>query len=109
MIEKKSYNKCCNNCLKGTNIAVNNDILCREQGAVTRDYVCSKHKSMPASQFLREMNLKCIDCENFSFDIQNYKEGPAMGLCQLFSVRQFDGSQKNACSKFLKRENLEVS
>lgn len=99
--------KSCSNCIKGTRIAVNSDILCREKGAVSPDYVCSKHRSAPACKSGRDLSSKCINCENFI--LNEASSNPNIGLCQMFSVRQFDGSQKKACSKFVKKSQLEVS
>ena len=99
--------KSCSNCIKGTCIAVNNDILCREKGAVSPDYICSRHRSAPANTSNKDLSCKCIDCDNFI--INESAQNSNIGLCQLFSVRQFDGTQKKACSKFTKRSQLEVS
>ena len=100
--------KTCSNCIKGTTISINNDILCRDNGAVSPDFICSKHHLAPMVKTLRESSYKCIDCENFIIGINGEKDTP-LGLCRLFSVRQFDGNHKNACSKFTKRSELEVS
>ncbi len=99
----------CRNCIRGTAITVNNDILCKDKGAVSPDYVCSKHRFIPEPKSYKEMNLKCIDCENFIVSGSAAKGARALGLCQLFSVRQFDGKEKNACSKFVKKTVSEVS
>jgi len=99
----------CSNCIRGTIIAVNNDVLCRDNGAVAPDYCCSKHKYTPSMLAETKSSLKCINCENFILNIASSKDHPSIGVCQLFTVRQFDGRSKNACSKFVKRTNLEVS
>lgn len=101
--------KTCSNCIMGTMISVNNDILCREKGVVSPDYVCSKHRSTPQSKSFKQMNYKCIHCENFIVNMNNAEGKTTVGLCQLFSVRQFDGEEKNACSKFVKRSQVQVS
>ncbi|MDF2523760.1 MAG: hypothetical protein K0R31_1401 [Clostridiales bacterium] len=99
----------CSNCIKGTAISINNDILCRENGAVSPNFVCSKHHMAPVViKASRDNGYKCIDCENFIIAENSENEAP-IGLCRLFSVRQFDGNHKNACSKFEKRSVLEVS
>ncbi len=99
----------CSNCLKGTAITINNDILCIEKGVVSADYVCSKHRFMPEFKSINRRISSCIDCENFIiFDTSNIDER-AMGICQLFTVRKYDGRKKNACSKFIKRVKREVS
>lgn len=101
--------KTCANCLKGTTILINNDILCRDNGVVSPDFVCSKHHLLPAAvKASSESNNKCADCVNFILGKNSEKASP-IGLCRLFSVRQFNGSEKKACSKFEKRSELEVS
>jgi hypothetical protein len=104
MKQKKS----CSNCIKGAAVSVNNDILCREKGIVSHDYVCRKHRFIPEAKSFKEMNYKCIDCENFIINNKN-SESSSVGLCQLFSVREFNGEQKNACSKFVKKSVSHVS
>lgn len=99
--------KSCSNCIRGTSITVNEDILCREKGAVSPDYVCSKHRFAPVNKGSTDLSSKCINCENFILNEE--AQSPNIGLCQLFSVRQFDGTSKNACSKFVKKSQLEVS
>ena len=101
--------KSCINCINGTSMNINNDILCRSKGAVSPDYVCMKHRFMPESKTSKANSTKCIDCENFIVEILNSNNSSTIGLCQLFSVRQFDGAQKNACSKYLHKADLEVS
>ena len=101
MKQKKS----CSNCIKASLIPVNNDLFCREKGAVSPDYVCRKHRFAPLPKVAAHVKNKCINCENFILSSQN----STTGLCQLFSVRQFDGTEKNACSKFSPRSVSEVS
>ncbi|NLD49881.1 MAG: hypothetical protein GX660_22285 [Clostridiaceae bacterium] len=99
----------CSNCLKGTVITINNDILCIVKGVVSCDYVCSKHRFMPAVKSGRKRINSCIDCENFIiFDTSNL-EDRAMGVCQLFTVRKYDGRKRKPCSKFAQRVRREVS
>jgi hypothetical protein len=105
MKQKKS----CSNCIKGTPLPINNDVFCREKGIVSPDYSCFKHRFMPEPKSFKEMNYKCIDCQNFIVNIRLSDISRSIGLCQLFSVRQFDGQHKNACSKFVKKSALEVS
>ncbi|MCX8131324.1 MAG: hypothetical protein N3I35_14685 [Clostridia bacterium] len=105
MKEKRS----CNNCLKGTPMTVNSDILCRDKGVVSPDYVCSKHRYSPVPKTYKDLNFKCVHCENFILNINNSKDTPGLGLCQLFSVRPFNGENKNACSKFIRKTQSEVS
>lgn len=105
MKQKKS----CSSCIKGTVVSVNNDILCREKGIVSPDYVCRKHRSIPEAKSFKEMNYKCSECENFILNSKSKESGTTIGLCQLFSVREFDGREKNACSKFVKNSVQYVS
>lgn len=105
MKQKKS----CSNCLRGTAITVNSDILCRDKGAVSPDYVCSNHRFIPLPKSSTPTSLKCIECENFIREFEDDNDLLSIGLCQLFTVRHFDGKQKNACSKFIKKSHLEVS
>jgi hypothetical protein len=103
--EKKS----CSNCINGTAISVNSDILCRYKGAVSPDFVCSKHRSMPTSKAIKDKDFKCVDCDNFVFEFDKGQDTSSVGICKLFTVRPYDGTQRNACSKFAKRSELEVS
>jgi hypothetical protein len=109
MLQKSKDKKSCSNCIKGCRIVVNNDILCREKGPVSPDYVCSGHRRAPGPKTFKEQNYKCIDCENFIIN-KNMDDGSlTIGICRLFSVRQFNGTQKNACSKFVKNSEQIVS
>ena len=104
MKQKKS----CNDCLKGIQININNDILCSIKGVVSRDYVCSKHQAISTVKNIIVKN-KCIDCEFFIQSTVSREVLPNIGFCQLFTVRQYDGEQKNACSKFSKKSELIIS
>ncbi len=104
----KQKKNCCN-CMHGTLITVNKDILCKDKGAVSPDYVCSKHRFSPVIKPFRDLRDKCINCENFIVNQNNLKDNTTVGLCQLFSVRHFDGKEKKACSKFIRRIQSEVS
>ncbi len=100
--------KSCSNCIKGAPVLVNNDILCREKGVVSPDYSCIRHKFIPESKTYKEMNFKCIDCQYFIINAVP-EENVSKGLCRLFSVRQYIGEQKNACSKFIKKPECSIS
>jgi len=102
-------NKSCRTCLKGIPLSINDDILCYKKGVVSSDYVCSKYKPNYFAKQTRQDGNKCIDCINFILDDQISGQSSTIGLCQLFSVRTFDGTRKNACSKFVKKEQREVS
>lgn len=103
------HKRSCSNCIRGTAIGVNNDILCRDKGVVSPDYACSRHKFTPSNMSVKDMNYKCISCEYFIPVTGASMEASNRGLCQLFSVRQYDGRCKNACSKFIKKSVMEVS
>lgn len=92
--------RCCENCVKGIAISLNTDILCREKGVVSPDFCCSGHRYAPVTKKETSNNLKCISCQYF---MCKDKES-TIGVCKLFSVRQTDGSVKNACSKFEKKK-----
>lgn len=89
----------CANCVKGTAISLTTDILCREKGVVSPDFNCSGHRFAPITKETSN-TPKCIDCQFFI--IKN--KDSSLGVCKLFSVRQTDGSIKNACSKFDKKK-----
>ena len=101
--------KSCSNCTRGIKINVNKDILCRINGVVSRDFVCSKYYRMPESWSASERKPKCIECE-FFINVQNEIEhDPATGYCQLFTVRYFNGEVKSACSKFCRKTERIIS
>lgn len=102
------HKKSCGNCLRGTKITVNHDILCILYGAVSYDYVCSKHKFSPSSAKARVKSLKCSDCTHF-IHISQEENGGEIGYCHMFTVRHYNGSLKKVCSKFSKNEQREVS
>ncbi|NLI57655.1 MAG: hypothetical protein GX387_03920 [Clostridium sp.] len=105
-----SSKRSCSNCLKGTFININGDILCIEKGVVSSDYVCSKHRYLPALKSIKRKINTCKDCEHFiMFDTNKNIEDMCMGICQLFTVRKYDGRKKKTCSKFVKRSKKEVS
>jgi len=95
--------KSCSNCIKGIKISINNDILCRKKGIVSPDYVCSGHRFAPESITYKETNYKCIHCESFIPNTESVEDPDSIGVCKLFSARQFNGNQKSACSKFEKK------
>jgi len=95
--------KTCDNCIRGMRIPVNDDILCREKGAVSPDYVCTRHKQDPMSNYRQGVPNKCAECEYFIGSPDSHEDGSMIGLCRLFSVRQYDGTRKKACSKFSRK------
>ncbi|MCR4436205.1 MAG: hypothetical protein QHH06_10535 [Clostridiales bacterium] len=101
--------KFCSNCSKGKRIPINNDILCKEKGVVSSNYVCAHHEFSASSDPLKDARCRCIECENFIIEDDNYGISSTIGLCQLFTYRKYDGTLKNACSKFAKKRALEVS
>lgn len=105
MIKKRS----CSNCIMGINISINKDILCRDKGVVSPDYVCRRHKFAPVSKFdTNNVVNKCIDCEHFIIDSKSGDE-LIIGLCRLFSVRKYNGKERKACSKFTRQSKSKVS
>lgn len=100
--------KCCNNCERGSSLHLTKDILCKYHGVVTPDYVCLKYKSKSAdAESSKKLSYKCIHCEYFLVELDSPDEN--LGKCKLFSARDFDGSSRNACSKFSKKMLIEVS
>lgn len=89
--------KICTNCVHGSPVPVNRDILCHFKGIVSSNYCCSKHRYIPINLRLKR---KCIQCEHFIHSAERGKENKNIGYCKLFTVRTFDGTAKNACSKF---------
>jgi len=96
-IQKKS----CANCVHGSPVPVNCDILCYFKGIVSGNYCCSKHRYTPINL---KFKRKCIQCEYFIQSAGGGNENKNTGYCKLFTVRTFDGTSKNACSKFSRRQ-----
>jgi len=90
----------CANCVHGSPVPVNCDILCYFKGIVSSNYCCSKHRYTPINL---KSKRKCIQCEYF---IQSAEGSKNIGYCKLFTVRTYDGNFKNACSKFSKRQEM---
>jgi len=122
----------CSNCARGIKIHINRDILCRIHGIVSRDFRCAKYVRKAETWSSSEIKAKCIECEFFisapyepqapsAESLQSQDAGllqqpscqpeqdPSMGHCQLFTVRQFDGEHKNACSKFCRKSERNIS
>jgi len=99
--------KYCNNCDRGSSLHLTKDILCKYHGVVTPDYVCFKYKNVSDSSSAKQINFKCIHCENFSVGLDSPSE--VIGQCKLFSARDFDGTTRNVCSKFSRKMLIEVS
>ncbi len=109
----------CSNCARGIRIKVNSDILCSIHGAVSKDYRCSRYirkvaawssgasSAQPASE--SEHVDKCIECEFFVPSGSGKEYDPSIGYCELFTVRQYNGMSKNACSKFRKKAQKSIS
>jgi hypothetical protein len=86
--------------MKGVPININGDVLCKIKGAVSGDYACSKYVPFPEPDTGSLLKYKCLDCEFFIKNEKTSEEFSKMGFCQLFTVRQYNGELKNACSKF---------
>lgn len=93
--------KCCKNCIKGIPVKIRNEILCREKGIVSPDYCCSRFMAFEPDALHKHMGYRCCDCVHFTFTPNSQNSN--YGVCSMFSVRQFDGTEKKACSKFKKR------
>jgi hypothetical protein len=115
---KRSGN--CGSCARGVRISVNGDILCRINGAVSKDYRCSRYirkvaawssgtPSQPAPD--PDHTDKCIGCEYFvlSGSGSGGEYDPSLGCCELFTVRLYNGMTRNACSRFRKKEQKIIS
>lgn len=89
-------------------ININNDILCRINGVVTQDFVCTRFAEIKVTKQDAGQKYKCADCEFFIQD-----RAPDIlantGFCQLFTVRYYNGRTKNACSKFNRKLDRIVS
>jgi len=98
--------KRCSNCERGLTLHLTKDILCKYHGVVTPDYVCFKYKNVSELSSSKPINFKCIHCENFLVLL----DAPSVevGQCKLFSARDFNGTTRNACSKFSKKMLIEV-
>lgn len=107
MKDVKNEKRLCQSCINGTVMRINNDILCRYNGAVSSDYSCSKHRLNP--EFKSESLSKCRDCGFFIPSQIESTDISETGHCKLFTVRQYNGSKRNACSKFIKKASQEVS
>jgi len=99
--------KCCNNCERGLPLHLTRDILCKYHGVVTPDYVCFKYKDFSELSSSKQINFKCVHCEYFLVQLDSLSQ--EVGLCKLFSAREFDGTTRNVCSKFSKKMSIEVS
>jgi hypothetical protein len=122
----------CGNCARGIKIHVNRDILCKIHGIVSRDFRCARYVRKVETWPSSEIKAKCIECEFFisaPYEPQTSpdqfpqnpdtalsqqpsyesEQDPSMGHCQLFTVRQFDGEHKNACSKFCRKSERNIS
>ena len=112
---KRSGN--CSNCARGISMKVNPDIFCSIHGVVSRNYRCSKYVRKPAqwsteapgTNYDAQWGNRCIDCEFFLVQHSEPEHNPSVGCCKLFTVRNYDGSTRNACSKFSRKPEKSVS
>jgi len=93
--------KCCGNCIKGIPVGISNEILCREKGVVSSDYGCPGFLSFDFYPLKRQLDYRCSDCVYFNFTPNLHN--PNYGGCSLYSLRQCDGSERKACSRFEKK------
>ncbi len=106
----------CINCDRGIKVNVNRDILCKIHGIVSRDFRCARYVRRVEKWSASERKSKCIECQFFisapNEPGENQEEAfcdSSVGHCQLFTVRQFDGKQKSACSKFCQKSERIIS
>lgn len=99
--------KNCSNCERGHALHLTRDILCKYNGVVTPDYVCFKYKANSDASLSRQAEYKCVHCEYFLVQLDSANQN--VGQCKLFSAREFDGTTRNACSKFSRKLLVEVS
>ena len=99
-----SAKRCCKNCMKGRAVGFNHDVLCREKGIVSEDYVCASHRFFVMDDLKKLEFFRCSECEFFAR--HPHPTLPNYGVCELFSVRKCDGDMKKACSKFTKRKGI---
>jgi len=104
MKKNKERSKCCKNCIKGMPVGVNNEVLCRDKGIVSYDFYCSRFLSFDFDLLQRQMKYHCSDCAFFTVASAAHNHNHNYGLCSMFSVRKYDGSQKKACSKFTSKK-----
>lgn len=90
----------CSSCEKGIKLAVNNDVLCKIHGVVSKDFRCAKYVRRVEAWTAYERKPKCIECDFFVTSPDKPEKDPSIGYCRLFTVRYYDGSLKSACSKF---------
>lgn len=88
----------CSNCARGIKVNINKDILCKINGIVSRDFICSRYRKLAWSAL--EDKPKCVECIFFTLMEDETKKCPNNGFCQLFTVRCYNGEAKSACSKF---------
>jgi len=101
-MKKNSLNiRCCKNCIKGIHVGIRNEILCREKGIVSPNYSCSRFMAFELDTLQKHLGYRCCDCIHFTFSPDSRNSN--YGVCSMFSVRQVDGSEKKACSKFKKK------
>ncbi len=100
----------CDNCARGIKMSVNKDILCRFKGVVSLDFTCSKHRRIAeAWSAASERKHKCIECEFFIPSQNETEPNQAIGHCQLFTVRYYNGENKSSCSKFCRKSERIIS
>lgn len=90
--------------MKGIPTGMSNDILCREKGIVSGDYVCVNHRFFVMDDINRLEVNKCATCQFFIFHPHPHLQ--TYGVCDLFSVRKVDGSLRKACSRYVRRKVL---
>jgi len=98
----------CSSCKRGIKLAINNDVLCKIHGVVSKDFRCIKYVRRVEAWTASERKPKCIECEFFVTSSEQLEKDPSMGYCRLFTVRHYDGGLKSACSKFSRKTTHNV-
>jgi hypothetical protein len=100
--------KICANCKYNCNYIVDGNVLCKFNGPVTPEYVCPKFVISPAGEWgnmiIVKGNKKCKDCVHFQYIPMQATGSDAeivdtWGTCSIYTVREYDGAVKNACSR----------
>jgi hypothetical protein len=104
---RMKQSRCCGNCARGIKININKDILCKIHGIVSRDFICSKYRTLARTAL--EEKPKCVECLFFTLVEEETGKCPNNGFCQLFTVRCYDGDAKSACSKFCAKAERNIS
>lgn len=106
----------CINCKNGIKISVNEDVLCRIKGAVSKDYFCRHYKKFPdyINNYYyeikkEEVRIYCNSCTYYSIADKtdpsyeksgNNSQNDEPGFCNLFYISRRKGNSHRICSRF---------